>query len=236
MTDPTRQPAGAETAWAYTHVPRQIHHDAGGEVSGRWDADDEAAMVERIEQRVEDLAPGFRSRILGRHVFTPGTFPLADANLDGGAINGGTSQLHQQLFFRPTPGLGTTRDLRRRVVPGLGQRPPRRRRSRRLRLQHGAAPRWPRRGGSASTAGFARAGGLRRRGAEAFRRANNGKTRPTDRPVIGAGGGLSPLISRDGDARCTRTVTAGDIHRCRADANSIWGDFGGATPTTPPRL
>jgi phytoene dehydrogenase-like protein len=106
MTDPTRQPAGAETAWAYTHVPRQIQRDAGGEVSGRWDGDDEAAMVERIEQRVEDLAPGFRARIVGRHVFTPVTFPLADANLDGGAINGGTSQLHQQLFFRPTPGTG----------------------------------------------------------------------------------------------------------------------------------
>jgi phytoene dehydrogenase-like protein len=106
MTDPTRQPAGAETAWAYTHVPRQIEHDAGGEVSGRWDRDDEEAMVERVERRVEELAPGFRARIVGRHVFTPATLPLADANLDGGAINGGTSQLHQQLFFRPTPGTG----------------------------------------------------------------------------------------------------------------------------------
>jgi phytoene dehydrogenase-like protein len=29
----------------------------------------------------------------------------ADRNLVGGAINGGTSQLHQQLVFRPTPSL-----------------------------------------------------------------------------------------------------------------------------------
>ena len=29
-----------------------------------------------------------------------------DANLVGGAINGGTSQLHQELIFRPVPGLG----------------------------------------------------------------------------------------------------------------------------------
>jgi phytoene dehydrogenase-like protein len=106
MTDPTRQPAGAETAWAYTHVPRHIDSDAKGEVSGRWDADDEAAMVDRIEQRVEDLAPGFRAKILGRHVFTPRTLAKADANLDGGAINGGTSQIHQQLILRPVPGLG----------------------------------------------------------------------------------------------------------------------------------
>jgi len=30
----------------------------------------------------------------------------ADANLVGGAITGGTAQLHQQLVFRPVPGLG----------------------------------------------------------------------------------------------------------------------------------
>ncbi|MEI2786352.1 MAG: hypothetical protein V9E82_11745 [Candidatus Nanopelagicales bacterium] len=30
----------------------------------------------------------------------------ADANLVGGALNGGTAALHQQLFFRPTVGLG----------------------------------------------------------------------------------------------------------------------------------
>jgi phytoene dehydrogenase-like protein len=29
-----------------------------------------------------------------------------DLNLVGGAINGGTAALHQQLVFRPTPGLG----------------------------------------------------------------------------------------------------------------------------------
>ena len=47
MTDQTRQPAGTETAWAYTHVPRRIDRDADHEISGRWDADDEAAMTER---------------------------------------------------------------------------------------------------------------------------------------------------------------------------------------------
>jgi phytoene dehydrogenase-like protein len=106
MTDPTRQPDGAETAWAYTHVPRRVDRDAAGQVSGRWDADDEAAMIDRIEQRVEDLAPGFGSLIVGRHIFTPRTFQAVDANLDGGAINGGTAQLHQQLVFRPVRGFG----------------------------------------------------------------------------------------------------------------------------------
>lgn len=106
MTDPTRQPPGTETTWAYTHVPRRISHDAGGEISGRWDADDEEAITDRLENRVEEFAPGFRSSIRGRHVFTPPKLELNDANLNGGAINGGTSQLHQQLIFRPVPGLG----------------------------------------------------------------------------------------------------------------------------------
>jgi phytoene dehydrogenase-like protein len=52
--------------------PRRIDADAGGELSGQWDTDDEAAMIDRVEQRVEDLAPGFRASIIGRHIFTPG--------------------------------------------------------------------------------------------------------------------------------------------------------------------
>jgi phytoene dehydrogenase-like protein len=106
MTDSARQPRGSETAWAYTHVPRQIKHDAGGQISGKWDADDEEAIADRLETRVEEFAPGFRSSIRGRHVFTPPKFEKYDANLNGGAINGGTSQLHQQLVFRPIPGMG----------------------------------------------------------------------------------------------------------------------------------
>jgi len=105
-TDPTRQPRGTETAWAYTHVPRRVRHDAGREISGKWDGDDEEAMIARIEQRVEAFAPGFGASIRGRHIFTPPKFEAWDANLNEGAINGGTSQLHQQLVFRPVPGLG----------------------------------------------------------------------------------------------------------------------------------
>jgi phytoene dehydrogenase-like protein len=115
MIDPTRQPRGAETAWAYTHVPQQIDGDERGRLTGRWDEADEQAMAERVEERIERLAPGFRALIVGRHVFTPRTMELADRNLVGGAINGGTAQLHQQLVFRPAAG------LRRAAtpVPGL---------------------------------------------------------------------------------------------------------------------
>ncbi len=100
--DPSRAPAGKETAWAYTHVPQRIR---GGEVSGRWDERETARFADRIEEEVERLAPGFRSLVRGRHVFTPPSFEHENRNLVGGAVNGGTARLYQQLVFRPTPGL-----------------------------------------------------------------------------------------------------------------------------------
>ena len=105
--DPTRHPEGKDAAWAYTHVPRQVRGDAGESgISGRWDDSEASAMADRMEEEIELLAPGFRSLIRGRHVLTPPGLEAADANLVGGSINGGTSQLHQQLVFRPVPGMG----------------------------------------------------------------------------------------------------------------------------------
>lgn len=94
--DPTRSPEGTESAWAYTHVP---HAMAGN-------AELLADHVQRVEDHLEGLAPGFGASVLGRHVQYPDDLQNADANLVNGAINGGTSYPHQQLFFRPTPGLG----------------------------------------------------------------------------------------------------------------------------------
>ena len=105
MADPTRQPHGAETAWAYTHVPQRIRGDAGGELAGTWDEREQELIAERVEARIEALAPGFRDLIVGRHVFTPAGMQAVNPNLVNGAVNGGTAQLHQQLIFRPVPGL-----------------------------------------------------------------------------------------------------------------------------------
>jgi phytoene dehydrogenase-like protein len=106
MFDATRQPPGKETAWAYTHVPQHVKGDAGGDLTGRWDERETAAFADRVEAEVERRAPGFRALIRARHVFTPPTLEAANANLLGGAVNQGTAQIHQQLIFRPTPGLG----------------------------------------------------------------------------------------------------------------------------------
>ena len=93
--DPQRAPAGKEVAWAYTHVPQ-----------GAWREDRTEEYADRMEEQVERLAPGFRALIRKRHVFTPTSLEQADQNLVGGAVNGGTAQVHQQLVFRPVPGIG----------------------------------------------------------------------------------------------------------------------------------
>jgi phytoene dehydrogenase-like protein len=105
--DPTRSPAGTESVWAYTHVPQDVAEDAGGDgLTGRWDAAECERFADRVQARIEALAPGFGSRVIGRRVLGPHEFEARDANLVGGAINGGTAQLHQELIFRPVPGLG----------------------------------------------------------------------------------------------------------------------------------
>jgi phytoene dehydrogenase-like protein len=106
-TDPTRSPAGTESLWAYTHVPQDVTQDAGdGTVRGVWDEDDCQRFADRMQDRIEQLAPGFGSRIIARRVLGPREMEARDANLIGGGVNGGTAQLHQQLVFRPVPGLG----------------------------------------------------------------------------------------------------------------------------------
>jgi phytoene dehydrogenase-like protein len=95
-TDPTRSPAGTESVWAYTHVPR----------GQRWSATELRRRAERLEQVIEDQAPGFRDRIIGRVISGPAELESRNPSLVDGAINAGTSALHQQLVFRPVPGLG----------------------------------------------------------------------------------------------------------------------------------
>ncbi len=111
-TDGTRVPAGKEALWAYTHVPQRVRGDAAAgrpgvrQVRGVWDQDDLDAMAERIEERIESRAPGFRDRITARRVLGPRELEALDRNLVGGAVNGGTAGLHQQLVFRPVAGSG----------------------------------------------------------------------------------------------------------------------------------
>ncbi|GAY08014.1 NAD(P)/FAD-dependent oxidoreductase [Pseudonocardia sp. N23] len=94
--DPTRSPAGTESAWAYTHVPRDLG----------WAGDDVRRHADLVENAVERNAPGFRAMIRARSVAGPADLQGRNASLVDGAINAGTASIHQQLVFRPVPGTG----------------------------------------------------------------------------------------------------------------------------------
>jgi len=95
LFDPTRAPAGKQTVWAYCHVPN-LHVPGTSEVPGT-SADE---MVSRIEAQVERFAPGFKARILARHVMAPADFEAYNPNYVGGDIIGGAQDL-PQFFARP---------------------------------------------------------------------------------------------------------------------------------------
>ena len=82
--DPLRAPQGAQTGYAYCHVP------AGSDVD----------MTEAIEDQVERFAPGFKDRIIARHAMNTSQFARYNLNYVGGAITGGVADLWQ-LFARP---------------------------------------------------------------------------------------------------------------------------------------
>jgi phytoene dehydrogenase-like protein len=94
-SDATRSPAGTESAWAYTHTP----------VGLKCTPEMIEEHVRRVEAAIERNAPGFAGSVLARKVHSPNDLQDADANLVGGAVGGGTANIHQQLVFRPVPGL-----------------------------------------------------------------------------------------------------------------------------------
>ena len=97
LADPTRAPEGKHTAWAYTHGPHSVD----------WGAEHER-HVERMEAQIERFAPGFRERILARHVLGPADLEARNANLVGGDVGGGSYTL-RQVIFRPMPSLAPYR-------------------------------------------------------------------------------------------------------------------------------
>ena len=85
LFDDTRTPAGKHTAWAYCHVPHGSTVD----------------MLPAIERQLERFAPGFRDRVLARHVMTPANLETRNPNLVGGDIAMGVTDLWQ-MVARPT--------------------------------------------------------------------------------------------------------------------------------------
>lgn len=85
LFDDTRAPEGKHTVWAYCHVPNGSTRD----------------MTHAIEAQIERFAPGFRDRILGRHVMNTENLEAYNPNYIGGDIAGGVLDL-TQLYTRPS--------------------------------------------------------------------------------------------------------------------------------------
>lgn len=85
LFDETRAPKGKHTVWAYCHGPHASTAD----------------MLPAIERQIERFAPGFRERVLARHVMTPADLEHHNPNLVGGDIAMGITDL-RQMVARPT--------------------------------------------------------------------------------------------------------------------------------------
>ena len=94
IADPTRAPAGRHTLWAYTHTPAGIE----------WTAQRRESFADTMENQLERFAPGFRERVLARHVMTPADLQARNASLPGGDVGHGSYAM-DQLIFRPVPSL-----------------------------------------------------------------------------------------------------------------------------------
>jgi phytoene dehydrogenase-like protein len=85
LFDGSRAPRDRHTAWAYCHVPN------GSGLN----------VLDRIEKQVERFAPGFRDCVIAKAVMGPGDLERHNANLVGGDIASGVTDL-RQIFSRPT--------------------------------------------------------------------------------------------------------------------------------------
>jgi len=84
LADPTRSKQGRNPLYAYAHVPAGYSGDA----------------TEAIESQIERFAPGFKDRILARHVRSVAQMEAHNPNYVGGdVVTGANSPL--QLVFRP---------------------------------------------------------------------------------------------------------------------------------------
>lgn len=107
LLDPGRAPAGKHTAWAYCHVPNGSTVD----------------RTAAIEKQVERFAPGFRDRILARHVMNTAQMQAYNPNYIGGDINGGSLDIGQ-LYTRPALRLSPYRTSARGIYICSSSTPP----------------------------------------------------------------------------------------------------------------
>jgi phytoene dehydrogenase-like protein len=81
LCDPSRSAGDTHPVWAYAHVPRGYDGDA----------------TDAILDQVERFAPGFRDRIVGRHVMGPADYAAYNPNYVGGDVATGATDFRHML-------------------------------------------------------------------------------------------------------------------------------------------
>jgi phytoene dehydrogenase-like protein len=107
VADPSRAPQGKHTVWAYCHVPNGSSVD----------------MTDAIEAQVERFAPGFRDRVLARHVRGPAALEAHNPNYVGGDVAAGAND-PVQVITRPVVGPAPWRTPLPGVYLGSAATPP----------------------------------------------------------------------------------------------------------------
>ena len=199
--DPSRSPAGTESAWAYTHLPRGIDDDASAD-----------ELARRVDATVEEFAPGFAGRVVHRHVQRPGDLRRhgAEPRRRGGQRRHGAAV--PATGVPAGPGARARRDRGRQPVPRRLVRPPRRRGARRS-----AEPSPPARR-CATTAGWASRAAAPSPPPSTCSTANN--RRLARRPRVSAGSGLGQAGAVAGVV-VGRVGAARRFHVGRARASSV---------------
>jgi len=82
LFDHTRTNSSEHIVWGYCHVPKGSSFD----------------MTGRIESQIERFAPGFKDRILARHIMSPSDMEQDNPNCVGGDITGGSQSLKKLLM------------------------------------------------------------------------------------------------------------------------------------------
>jgi len=82
LFDRTRASGDGHIVYGYCHVPNGSTFD----------------MTERIEAQIERFAPGFRDRIIGRHIMSPADFEQHNPNCVGGDFLGGAQSLKKLIL------------------------------------------------------------------------------------------------------------------------------------------
>jgi phytoene dehydrogenase-like protein len=103
--DPSRAPAGKHILWVQVRVlPKHVKGDAANQIAGsEWSAIKDA-YADRVISLIEQHAPGLRSKILGRAVFSPDDLEAENPCLVGGDNLSGSHQIDQNFLFRPVAG------------------------------------------------------------------------------------------------------------------------------------